>query len=178
ALCDEVLGMPGPGDRDDDIALLAARFEGITPSDVAYWSLEPQATAPGEARRLVRQALERWGIAELSDTAELLVSELVTNAVRHAQQPIALRLLRTQVLRCEIGDDSPHLPRNRFAQSWDEPGRGLLIVNKLANRWGATRLATGKIVWFEVGSRGAHSLPRSPFPGTTPPDGKAGTRNE
>jgi serine phosphatase RsbU (regulator of sigma subunit) len=177
-LCDDVLDVLGPGDRDDDVALLAARFEGITPSDVAYWFLHPEDTAPGHARRLVRKALERWNIAELSDPVELLVSELVTNAVRQAQQPIALRLLRTQVLRCEIGDDSPHLPRNRFAQSWDEPGRGLLIVNKLANRWGATRLATGKIVWFEVGSHVAHSLPRSSSPGTTPPDDKAGTRNE
>ncbi|CAM5503698.1 hypothetical protein SALBM311S_03497 [Streptomyces alboniger] len=65
ALCDEVLDMLGPGDRDDDIALLAARFDGIAPSDVAYWFLEPEEMAPGRARRLARRALSRWGMEEL-----------------------------------------------------------------------------------------------------------------
>ncbi|WP_455679085.1 ATP-binding SpoIIE family protein phosphatase [Streptomyces antimycoticus] len=160
--CDDLLDMPGPGDRDDDIALLVARFEGITPSDVAFWLLDPEDAAPGRARKLVHRALERWGIPKLSDTMQLLISELVTNAVRYAERPITLRLLRTDVLRCEIGDDSPHLPRLRFPQDGGEPGRGLLIVNKLADRWGATRLATGKIVWFEVASHGAPSLPHPP----------------
>ncbi|RSS43650.1 serine/threonine protein phosphatase, partial [Streptomyces sp. WAC07061] len=113
ALCDDVLDMLGPGDRDDDIALLAARFEGIAPSDVAYWFLDPEETAPGRARRFARRALSRWGLEELSDSLELLVSEVVTNAVRYAERPVTLRLLRTDVLRCEVGDDSPQLPRQR-----------------------------------------------------------------
>ncbi|MER6538116.1 ATP-binding SpoIIE family protein phosphatase [Streptomyces sp900105755] len=151
ALCDEVLDMLGPGDRDDDIALLAARFDGIAPSDVAYWTLEPEVGAPGRARRLTRQALAGWGLEDLSDTAELLVSEIVTNAVRHASRPISLRLLRTDVLRCEVGDDVPQLPRLRQAKATDEHGRGLYLVHRLARRWGTTRLGTGKIVWFELG---------------------------
>nr|BFD82940.1 SpoIIE family protein phosphatase [Streptomyces sp. Xyl84] len=150
ALCDEVLDMLGPGDRDDDIALLAARFDGIAPSDVAYWFLEPEDSAPSRARRLARRALARWGLEELTDSVELLVSEVVTNAVRYASRPVTLRLLRTDVLRCEVGDDVPQLPRLRQARATDEGGRGLYLVNRLARRWGATRLSTGKVVWFEL----------------------------
>ncbi|WP_030378828.1 MULTISPECIES: SpoIIE family protein phosphatase [unclassified Streptomyces] len=150
ALCDEVLDMLGPGDRDDDIALLAARFDGIAPSDVAYWFLEPEDSAPGRARRLARRALSRWGLEDMTDSVELLVSEVVTNAVRYASRPITLRLLRTDVLRCEVGDDVPQLPRLRQARATDEGGRGLYLVNRLARRWGATRLSTGKVVWFEL----------------------------
>ncbi|WP_189190086.1 ATP-binding SpoIIE family protein phosphatase [Streptomyces albiflavescens] len=150
ALCDEVLDMLGPGDRDDDIALLAARFDGIAPSDVAYWFLEPEDAAPGRARRLARRALSRWGLEDMTDSVELLVSEVVTNAVRYASRPVTLRLLRTDVLRCEVGDDVPQLPRLRQARATDEGGRGLYLVNKLARRWGATRLSTGKVVWFEL----------------------------
>ncbi|WP_406725727.1 SpoIIE family protein phosphatase [Streptomyces sp. GD-15H] len=154
ALCDEVLDMLGPGDRDDDIALLAARFDGIAPSDVAYWFLEPEDAAPGRARRLARRALSRWGMEELTDSVELLVSEVVTNAVRYASRPVTLRLLRTDVLRCEVGDDVPQLPRLRQARATDEGGRGLYLVNRLARRWGATRLSTGKVVWFELNHGG------------------------
>ncbi|MEU2155044.1 SpoIIE family protein phosphatase [Streptomyces sp. NPDC019396] len=154
ALCDDVLDVLGPGDRDDDIALLAARFDGIAPSDVAYWYLEPEEQAPGRARRLARRALARWDLEELSDSVELLVSEVVTNAVRYAERPVTLRLLRTDVLRCEVGDDSPQLPRQRRARDTDEGGRGLFLVNRLARRWGATRLSTGKVVWFELATPG------------------------
>lgn len=153
ALCDDVLDMLGPGDRDDDIALLAARFDGIAPSDVAYWFLEPEDAAPGRARRLARRALARWDLEELSDSVELLISEVVTNAVRYAERPVTLRLLKTDVLRCEVGDDSPQLPRQRRARDTDEGGRGLFLVNRLARRWGATRLSGGKVVWFELATR-------------------------
>ncbi|MFD9722444.1 SpoIIE family protein phosphatase [Streptomyces sp. NPDC059072] len=156
ALCDDVLDMLGPGDRDDDIALLAARFDGIAPSDVAYWFLDPEETAPGRARRFARRALTRWGLEELTDSLELLVSEVVTNAVRYAERPVTLRLLRTDVLRCEVGDDSPQLPRQRRARDTDEGGRGLFLVNRMARRWGATRLSSGKVVWFELPLPGPH----------------------
>jgi serine phosphatase RsbU (regulator of sigma subunit)/anti-sigma regulatory factor (Ser/Thr protein kinase) len=150
-LCDEVLEILGPGDRDDDIALLAARFDGIAPRDVAYWFLEPRAQTAGRARRLVRHALRRWDLEPLVEAAELLVSEVITNAVRYAERPVTLRLLRTDVLRCEVGDDAPTLPRMRHAQPQDEGGRGLYLVNRMAQRWGATRLSSGKVVWFEMG---------------------------
>ncbi|MGW3208727.1 ATP-binding protein, partial [Streptomyces sp. NPDC001135] len=120
------------------------------PSDVAYWRLEPEDSAPGQARRLARRALARWGLEDLTDSVELLVSEVVTNAVRYASRPVSLRLLRTDVLRCEVADDVPQLPRMRHARDLDVDGRGLYLVNKLARRWGATRLSTGKMVWFEM----------------------------
>lgn len=148
-LCDEILDIVGPGDRDDDVALLAARFDGIPPQDVAYWFLEPHPQTAGRARRLVRRALRRWHLEELSESTELLVSEVVTNAVRYAGRPITLRLLRTDTLRCEVGDDCPLLPRVHHALPSDEGGRGLFLVSRLARRWGATRLSTGKVVWFE-----------------------------
>ena len=120
---------------------------------MAYWFLEPEDAAPGRARRLARRALARWDLEELTDSVELLISEVVTNAVRYAERPVTLRLLRTDVLRCEVGDDSPQLPRQRRARDTDEGGRGLFLVNRLARRWGATRLSGGKVVWFELATR-------------------------
>ncbi|MFD5718725.1 SpoIIE family protein phosphatase [Streptomyces sp. NPDC127036] len=148
-LCDHVLGTLGPGTRDDDIALLTARFEGFPPDSVAYWYLAPHPMTAGQARRLIRRALRRWGLDALLDTTELMVSEVVTNAVRFASRPISLRLLRTEVLRCEVTDDSPLVPRMREAAPGDECGRGLFLVDQLALRWGATRVSSGKVVWFE-----------------------------
>ncbi|WP_435877150.1 SpoIIE family protein phosphatase [Streptomyces acidicola] len=159
ALCDEVLDMLGPGDRDDDIALLAARFDGIAPQDVAYWFLDLDDTAPRRARRLARGALTRWGLEALTDRVELLVSEIVTNAVRYASRPVTLRLLRTDVLRCEVGDDVPQLPRMRQPRVLDGGGYGLYLVSELAVRWGSTRLSTGKMVWFECSLPDASTPP-------------------
>ncbi|MET7683967.1 ATP-binding SpoIIE family protein phosphatase [Streptomyces sp. NPDC005423] len=148
-LCDRVLQALVPGARDDDIAMLTARFAGFPPDSVGYWFLDPHPLTAGQARRLTRRALVRWGLDALLDSTELMVSEVVTNAVRFAGRPIALRLLRTDVLRCEVTDDSPQMPRMRQAAPGDEGGRGLFLVDRLALRWGATRLSTGKVVWFE-----------------------------
>lgn len=149
ALCDRALGFLGAGDRHDDTALLAARLEGLRPDTVAYWYLAPHPQTAGQARRLIRRVLRRWDLEPLAETTELLVSEIVANAVRFANQPLSLRVLRTDVLRCEVGDDSPQVPRMRHALLSDEGGRGLWLVDQLADRWGATRLSTGKLVWFE-----------------------------
>ncbi|WP_327592102.1 SpoIIE family protein phosphatase [Streptomyces chartreusis] len=155
-LCDAALGTLGSGERDDDIALLAARFEGILPETVAYWYMAPRPQTAGQARRLTRRTLADWGLDSLVETTELLVSEVVANAVRFATRPITLRLLHTDVLRCEVGDDSTVVPRMQHARLSDEGGRGLFLVDQLAQRWGATRLSTGKVVWFE------QPLPRTP----------------
>ncbi|WP_052851519.1 SpoIIE family protein phosphatase [Streptomyces avicenniae] len=154
-MCDEILDIVGPGDRDDDIALLAARFEGIAPEATAVLELDPRAQSVREARRLVRESLARWDLLDIEDTVELLVSEVVTNAVRYAERPVTVRLLRTDVLRCEVGDDVPQLPRLRQAGPADEGGRGLYLVQRLARNWGATRLSTGKVVWFEMATPSA-----------------------
>ncbi|WP_079179395.1 ATP-binding SpoIIE family protein phosphatase [Streptomyces atratus] len=169
ALCDDVLDVLGPGDRDDDIVILATRFEGIAPSDVAHWFLEPTYEAPGRARRLVRRTLAGWSLEELADVAELLVSEIVTNAVRYAERPMSLRLLRTGVLRCEVGDDSTRLPRRHRVRPMDETGRGLHVVNALAQRWGAADVSGGKVVWFELDlPRGAGARGTAPAAGDVP----------
>ncbi|MFE1175445.1 SpoIIE family protein phosphatase [Streptomyces sp. NPDC058773] len=148
-LCDAVLTILDPDARADDVALIAARFDGFPSRNVAYWFLSPQPQTAGRARQLTRRALHRWGLGSMLDATELMVSEVVTNAVRYASRPIALRLLRTDLLRCEVGDDSPQLPRMRCARAGDEGGRGLFLVDQLAQRWGATMLSTGKVVWFE-----------------------------
>ncbi|MEV6975102.1 SpoIIE family protein phosphatase [Kitasatospora sp. NPDC093806] len=148
-LCQEALRILPPGDRGDDIALLAACFDGIPAGDVAHWYLQPRNETPGRARRLAAHTLRRWGLEELTEATELMVSELVTNAVQHATRPVTLSLVRTTRLRCEVGDDSPLLPRPRRTGPDDERGRGLQIVARCAERWGATRLGTGKVVWFE-----------------------------
>ncbi|MFI8082470.1 SpoIIE family protein phosphatase [Kitasatospora sp. NPDC086009] len=148
-LCQEALRILPPGDRGDDIALLAACFDGIPAGDVAHWYLQPRNETPGRARRLAAHTLRRWGLEELSEATELMVSELVTNAVQHATRPVTLSLVRTSRLRCEVGDDSPLLPRPQRTGPEDERGRGLQIVARCAERWGATRLGTGKVVWFE-----------------------------
>ncbi|MFF0298920.1 SpoIIE family protein phosphatase [Kitasatospora sp. NPDC004614] len=148
-LCQEALRILPPGDRADDIALLAAAFDGIPASDVAYWYLQPRHETPGRARRLAGHALHNWGLDHLRENCELMVSELVTNAIRHATRPVTLRLVRTSRLRCEVGDDSAALPRTRRAGPDEERGRGLQIVARCADRWGATRLGAGKVVWFE-----------------------------
>lgn len=153
-LCDDALDVLGPGDRDDDVAILAARFEGITASDVAQWSIKNTTKAPRESRKLTRQALERWGLDHLVHTAELLVSELVTNAVNATptiREPIEVRLLRTQVLRFEIQDRSTDMPRWDYSRELVEDGRGLRVVGRLAERWGVSLLLGGKVVWFEIG---------------------------
>jgi anti-sigma regulatory factor (Ser/Thr protein kinase) len=82
-------------------------------------------------------------------TTQLLVSELVTNAIRYTHGPVTLRLLLERTLTCEIADSSPALPRMRYAARDDESGRGLQIVSQLSLRWGARRTAGGKIVWCE-----------------------------
>ena len=148
-LCQDALRILPPGDRGDDIALLAASFDGIPAEDVAHWYLQPRHETPGRARRLAAHTLRRWGLDHLIETTELMVSELVTNAVRHATRPVTLSLVRTSRLRCEVGDDSALLPRRRRAAPDEERGRGLQIVARLADRWGATRLGAGKVVWFE-----------------------------
>lgn len=109
-MCQDALRILPPGDRGDDIALLAASFDGIPAEDVAHWYLQPRHETPGRARRLAAHTLRRWGLEHLTETTELMVSELVTNAVQHATRPVTLSLVRTSRLRCEVGDDSPLLP--------------------------------------------------------------------
>ncbi len=135
----------GRGGRKDDVALLMARLNGIAAEDVADWEVAPQSRSVRAVRRGVREQLCRWGLDEAVPTAELLVSEVVTNAVRHARQVVRVRLVRTDALLCEVRDDDHTLPALVDA----EFGRGLRVVSRLASEWGTSRTAEGKTVWFE-----------------------------
>lgn len=94
--------------------------------------------------------MARWGLQGLSDLTELLVSELVTNALRVGSHEVSLRLMRVGKLLVEVSDDDHNLPQLRRADADDEEGRGLALVSNLSRRWGTSRKAVGKVVWFEL----------------------------
>jgi anti-sigma regulatory factor (Ser/Thr protein kinase) len=121
----------------------------IPDHDVASWELAVEPRSVPWARAQIRERLGGWGLAELVETMELLVSELVTNALVHGAGTIWLRLIRGPMLLCEVGDDGPELPYVCDAADTDESGRGLQLVSCLATAWGSYRTATGKVVWFE-----------------------------
>ncbi|WP_078840917.1 SpoIIE family protein phosphatase [Streptomyces antioxidans] len=140
----------GRGGRKDDVALLMARLNGVPAEDVAQWRLALDPSEVGRARRLVRERLLGWGLPESVETAELLVSEAVTNAIRHAHtHHVRLRLVRTEALLCEVTDDDHELPALLSADREDESGRGLRVISELAREWGTSRTGRGKTVWFE-----------------------------
>ncbi|MCO6009197.1 ATP-binding protein [Actinoallomurus purpureus] len=123
--------------------------------DTASWPLPPLTSSVRPARRLAGEQLEHWGFGHHRDTAELLVSELVTNAVRHGDGQIHLTMCaQDDRLRFEVDDEAPgSVPKIRPAGDNDEGGRGLHLVGLLSSRWGVTPTATGKIVWFELQTR-------------------------
>ncbi len=149
-LCRATLAGVYADEHRDDIALLVARLRRIPSDHVVTWTLPSELTSASRARSLIRRPLRRWGLTDLVPTAELLVSELVTNAVRYAQGKIGLRLILEDGLVCEVLDDSAALPRLRHPDDSDERGRGLQVVSQLAQRWGARRAGAGKIVWCEL----------------------------
>ncbi|MGC9495774.1 SpoIIE family protein phosphatase [Streptomyces sp. WG7] len=151
--CDTIIRALGThGGRRDDVALLMARLGGIEPDAVATWRIDHHPAEAGRARAAVREQLHDWALpANVADTAELMVSELVTNALRHAHtRPVELRLVRADTLLCEVDDDDHELPALRGAGPDDETGRGLRVVSTLAREWGASRTKAGKTVWFEL----------------------------
>ncbi|WP_133914718.1 SpoIIE family protein phosphatase [Streptomyces sp. NBC_00582] len=150
ALCDTVLGGMLPQRPADDVALLVARTRGLDASRVAIWDVEPDPAAVAETRKNVIARLEAWGLTDASFVTELIVSELVTNAIRHAEPPVQLRLIHDRALICEVSDASSTAPHMRRARTYDEGGRGLLLVAQLTERWG-TRPGTkgGKTIWAE-----------------------------
>ncbi|MFI6443250.1 SpoIIE family protein phosphatase [Kitasatospora sp. NPDC050543] len=148
--CEAVLDTMEQGREPDDVALLLARLgHGHAGTPTAGWTLPAEPTAVSRARRLVRAALAEWGVEELTDVAELLVSELVTNSVRYASAPIGVRLTLGDTLMVEVSDPLPDPPRERHAAEADEGGRGLELVRRMALRWGARAEGMGKVVWFE-----------------------------
>ena len=151
-LCDELLSATGrDAGHPDDIALLVARLTGLDRDRVATWALGEGWDRVSGARRWVRERFETWGLGEQADLAELLVSELATNSLRHGTGPVELRvLLLDEVVTIAARDGAAPLPRLRRAADTDEGGRGLHLVSQLAARWGTRPAGDGKVVWCEL----------------------------
>ncbi|MEY9958541.1 serine phosphatase RsbU (regulator of sigma subunit)/anti-sigma regulatory factor (Ser/Thr protein kinase) [Streptacidiphilus sp. MAP5-52] len=154
-LCASVLSRLLPQRPRDDVAVLVAQTRGLDDDRVARWSVPLEPSAVAGLRAEVSARLTGWGLHSLATTAEQLVSELVTNAIRHTDGPVELRLLRDRSLICEVADGSGVSPRLRRARSEDESGRGLFLVAQLASRWG-TRFTDdgGKVIWAELTTPG------------------------
>ncbi|MFB7370746.1 SpoIIE family protein phosphatase [Streptomyces sp. NPDC056222] len=148
-ICDRVLATLLPSRPPDDVALLVARTRALDPGHVATLDVPSDPAAVSEARGLVTERLTAWGLEELTFATELIVSELVTNAIRYGKSPIQLRLILQSTLTCEVSDASSTAPHLRRARTFDEGGRGLFLVAQLAERWGARHNREGKVIWAE-----------------------------
>ncbi|MEU5311938.1 SpoIIE family protein phosphatase [Streptomyces sp. NPDC021562] len=149
-VCDHVLNTLDTHHGEDDIALLMARVQGLPAEQVGDWTLPREPRSVGRAREYARGQLLSWDLEALVDTTELLVSELVTNALRYGEGEIRLRLLLDRTLVCEVWDSGLVQPRRRRARDTDEGGRGLQLVGLLSAAWGSRRTPRGKTVWFEL----------------------------
>ncbi|MEU8980875.1 SpoIIE family protein phosphatase [Streptomyces sp. NPDC048309] len=139
------------GGARDDVALLLARTHGLAPSQVATWDIPADPALVAPIRRQVGEQLDTWGLSDAAFTAELVVSELVTNAIRYGEPPIRLRLIHdAATLICEVSDSSHTAPHLRRVKTFDEGGRGLLLVAQLTQRWGSRHIAEGKTIWAEL----------------------------
>ncbi|MFD7062520.1 SpoIIE family protein phosphatase [Streptomyces sp. NPDC059906] len=154
-VCDQVLNTLDSHHGEDDIALLMARVQGLPGDSVGDWTLPREPRSVGRAREYARARLLAWDMEPLVDTTELLVSELVTNALRYGEGEIRLRLLLDRTLVCEVWDSGLVQPRRRRARDTDEGGRGLQLVGLLSAAWGSRRTPRGKTVWFELPLPGA-----------------------
>ncbi|MFI5820519.1 SpoIIE family protein phosphatase [Streptomyces rishiriensis] len=154
-LCDTVMDAVLPERRTDDAALLLARTRALHPDHVAGWDVEPDFAQVPRVRKLAVDQVEAWGLQEAAFVTELVVSELVTNAIRYGEPPIRLRLIRDTALICEVSDASSTAPHLRRARAFDEGGRGLLLVAQLTQGWGTRHNADGKTIWC------AQTLPRT-----------------
>jgi len=127
-------------------------------------TLPATGRAAGLARQATRDTLVAWQLAYLEETAVLLVSELVTNVVRHARSDalgMALRLEPAGAsLVIEVHDGDPHEPRPRTPGRFDESGFGFVLIEALAGKWGVRQTATGKAVWVELDATQAANHPQ------------------
>jgi serine phosphatase RsbU (regulator of sigma subunit) len=147
--CDTVLRDLLPDTPADDVALLLARTRALDAEQVAVWSFADDPSLVADARKLATDQLVRWGLEDAVFVTELVVSELVTNAMRYGGAPIELRLIRDRTLICEVSDASSTSPHLRRARTFDEGGRGLLLVAQLTDRWGSRPSGAGKTIWAE-----------------------------
>ncbi|MFB8177409.1 SpoIIE family protein phosphatase [Streptomyces sp. NPDC055966] len=147
--CRDVVDALVPDRPRDDVVLLMARTRLLGADRVADWDLPADPAMVADARKEAARQLDEWGLEELAFTTELIVSELVTNAMRHAQGPIQLRLIRNRSLICEVSDGGATAPHLRHPRTTDEGGRGLLLVSQVTERWGTRFVPDGKVIWAE-----------------------------
>ncbi|WP_256916875.1 SpoIIE family protein phosphatase/ATP-binding protein [Streptomyces hilarionis] len=147
--CRAVLGSLLPANPTDDVALLIARTHALPPDRIAEWDVPADPAAVAAARADATGKLEEWGLSELAFSTELVLSELVTNAVRYGCGPIHLRMIHDRTLICEVTDGSSTSPHLRYAATTDEGGRGLFLVAQLTERWGTRYTPQGKVIWAE-----------------------------
>lgn len=148
SLCERICSS-SPAECDDDIAILLARVTSLRAEDVATWQLSVDPRSAAQAREIAARQLEIWDLQAMAFVTELVVSELVTNALRYASAPITLRLIRYATLICEVSDGSHTAPHLRRARPLDEGGRGLQLVAHLTDLWGTRYTDSGKTIWSE-----------------------------
>ncbi|QDN81393.1 SpoIIE family protein phosphatase [Streptomyces sp. S1A1-7] len=134
---------------EESTVLLLARTQSLRADQVSTWTLPNDPALVTTARTLAVRQLAHWDLQELEFPTELIVSELVTNAIRYATGPIQLRLIHDLTLICEVTDDSSTAPHLRHAYETDEGGRGLFLIAQLTRRWGTRYTARGKTIWAE-----------------------------
>jgi len=164
--------------QDVDSAVLAARSGRVLPERFRVRS-GPTANVVGEARALVARACATWGVVEVSADAELVVSELCSNAVRHAGTPLQVLVRRTAFhLYIEVFDESPRMPVERTPDVLADSGRGLFIIERFTSAWGSNRIGTGKVVWAALrlpnGGKRRGAARRSRNAGTRRPENPSG----
>ncbi|MGW0082746.1 SpoIIE family protein phosphatase [Streptomyces sp. NPDC003393] len=153
--CEAVLDTLLPKRRVDDIVLLVARTRLTDRALVAEWDVPSDPAAVSRIRAEAARQLDAWGLYQTAFSTELIVSELVTNAIRYGAQPVRLRLLYDRSLICEVADGSSTSPHLRRARLTDEGGRGLFLVARFAQRWGTRYTSRGKVIWTEQVLHGA-----------------------
>ncbi|WP_329438993.1 SpoIIE family protein phosphatase [Streptomyces canus] len=147
--CRAVLDARLPARATDDIALIVARTRALAADRIAEWQVPANPAAVSDVRAAVSRQLARWDLDELGFTTELILSELVTNAIRYGGDPIQVRMLYDRTLICEVFDSSSTSPHLRYAAMTDEGGRGLFLVAQLSDRWGTRYTPEGKVIWAE-----------------------------
>ncbi|MFJ7073738.1 SpoIIE family protein phosphatase [Streptomyces sp. NPDC098781] len=152
--CEVILDTVAPARPYDDIALLVAHTHALEPHRIASWDVSTDPAVVSEVRAAAMRQLADWGLDEAAFAAELMLSELVTNAIRHGSGPIQVRLLHDRTLICEVSDASDTAPHLRRAATTDEGGRGLFLVAQLSQSWGTRYTPQGKIIWAECGLHG------------------------
>ncbi|MFK0202719.1 SpoIIE family protein phosphatase [Streptomyces lavendulae] len=158
-LCGRVVDTLRTGPQRDDIAVLLARTHGLAPHQFVSWDLPGDPALVARARALATEQLDAWGLGDLRPDMALVVSELVTNAIRYGSEPIRLRLIHHHTLICEVSDGSNTAPHLRHARTTDEGGRGLFLVAQVTDRWGTRHSGVGKTIWAELdlpASAGGH----------------------